>query len=92
MSHRGVVWEEFTDAAIKKVNEQERPIVFIIWGKPAQSKEKMLNNSKHLILKAPHPSPLSAHRGFFGSRPFSQANEFLEKHGVEPINWQIPEL
>lgn len=92
MSHRGVGWEEFTDAAIKKVNEQERPIVFILWGKPAQSKEKMLNNSKHLVLKAPHPSPLSAHRGFFGSRPFSQANEFLEKHGVEPINWQIPEL
>lgn len=90
MSHRGVGWEEFTDAAIRKVNEQNRPIVFILWGKPAQEKEKMLDNPKHMILKAPHPSPLSAYRGFFGSRPFSQTNDFLEKNGVSPINWQIP--
>ena len=92
MSHRGVGWEQFTDAAIQKVNEQDRPIVFILWGKPAQEKEKMLNNPKHLILKAPHPSPLSAYRGFFGSKPFSQTNNFLASHGVEPVNWQIEDI
>lgn len=92
MSHRGVGWDEFTDAAIAAVNKQDRPIVFILWGKPAQEKAAMLNNPKHLILKAPHPSPLSAYRGFFGSRPFSQTNAFLEKNGVSPINWQIPEI
>ena len=86
MSHRGVGWEEFTDAAIGKVNEQERPIVFILWGKPAQEKARMLTNPKHLILKAPHPSPLSAYRGFFGSKPFSQTKKYLESHGMEPIN------
>lgn len=89
MSHRGVGWEEFTNAVIRKVNEIHRPVVFILWGKPAQEKAKMLNNPRHLILKAPHPSPLSAYRGFFGSRPFSQTNAFLEQHGVEPVNWQI---
>lgn len=88
-SHRGIGWEEFTDAAIRVLNEQDRPIVFILWGAPAQKKEKMLNNPKHLILKAPHPSPLSAYRGFFGSKPFSQTNAFLEKNGIEPIDWQI---
>ncbi len=92
MSHRGVGWEEFTNAAIAKVNEQDRPIVFILWGKPAQEKEKMLTNPKHLVLKAPHPSPLSAYRGFFGSRPFSKANDFLVKNGAEPIDWQIPDI
>ena len=89
MSHRGVGWEEFTNAVISKVNEIDRSVVFILWGKPAQEKAKMLNNPRHLILKAPHPSPLSAYRGFFGSRPFSQTNAFLEQHGVEPVNWQI---
>lgn len=88
-SHRGMGWEQFTDAAIRILNEQDRPIVFILWGSPAQKKAQMLNNPKHLILKAPHPSPLSAYRGFFGSRPFSQTNEFLEKNGLEPIDWQI---
>ncbi len=88
-SHRGMGWEEFTDAAIRTLNEQDRPIVFILWGSPAQKKAQMLNNPKHLILKAPHPSPLSAYRGFFGSRPFSQTNEFLVKNGLEPIDWQI---
>lgn len=83
-SHRGIGWEEFTDAA-----SQDRPIVFILWGTPAQRKERMLNNPKHLILKAPHPSPLSAYRGFFGSRPFSRTNDFLKEHGVEPVDWQI---
>lgn len=91
-SHRGIGWEEFTDAAIKALNEQDRPLVFILWGKPAQMKKHMLNNPKHLILEAPHPSPLSAYRGFFGSRPFSQTNAFLEKNGIEPIDWQIDEI
>ena len=88
-SHRGMGWEQFTDAAIRILNEQDRPLVFILWGSPAQKKAQMLNNPKHLILKAPHPSPLSAYRGFFGSRPFSQTNEFLVKNGLEPIDWQI---
>ena len=88
-SHRGIGWEEFTDAAIMALNRQDRPIVFILWGAPAQRKAAMLNNPNHLILKAPHPSPLSAYRGFFGSKPFSQTNEFLKAHGVEPIDWQI---
>lgn len=92
MSHRGVGWDEFTNAAIAVVNKQDRPIVFILWGRPAQEKASMLDNPKHLILKAPHPSPLSAYRGFFGSRPFSKTNEFLQENGVEPIDWQIPEI
>ena len=90
-SHRGIGWEEFTDAAIMALNGQNRPIVFVLWGAPAQKKEKMLTNPNHLILKAPHPSPLSAYRGFFGSRPFSQTNDFLAAHGVEPVDWQIEE-
>lgn len=88
-SHRGMGWEEFTDAAIRILNEQDRPIVFILWGSPAQKKAQMLNNPRHLILKAPHPSPLSAYRGFFGSRPFSQTNDFLKANGLQPIDWQI---
>ena len=91
-SHRGMGWEQFTDAAIRILNEQDRPIVFLLWGRPAQMKEKMLNNPNHLILKAPHPSPLSAYRGFFGSKPFSKTNEFLKAHGVEPIDWQIENI
>ena len=88
-SHRGIGWEEFTDAAIRILNEQDRPIVYLLWGKPAQAKKSMLNNPKHLILEAPHPSPLSAYRGFFGCQHFSQANAFLEKNGIAPIDWQI---
>lgn len=88
-SHHGIGWEEFTDAAIRAVNAQDRPIVYILWGRPAQAKKAMLNNPKHLILEGPHPSPLSAYRGFFGSKPFSQANDFLKANGVEPIDWQI---
>ncbi len=88
-SHRGIGWEEFTDAAIRALNEQNRPIVFILWGRPAQMKKSMLGNPNHLILEAPHPSPLSAYRGFFGSRPFSKTNNFLKEHGIEPIDWQI---
>lgn len=88
-SHRGIGWEEFTDAAIRILNEQDRPMVFLLWGKPAQSKKSMLHNPKHLILTAPHPSPLSAHRGFFGCKHFSRTNEFLEANGLTPIDWQI---
>lgn len=91
-SHRGIGWEEFTDAAIRVLNEQDRPIVFILWGRPAQTKKAMLNNPKHLILEAPHPSPLSAYRGFFGSRPFSKTNSFLKENGIEPIDWQIENI
>lgn len=91
-SHRGIGWEEFTDAAISILNEQDRPIVYLLWGKPAQTKKSMLNNPKHLILEAPHPSPLSAYRGFFGCRHFSKTNEFLKENGLEPIDWQIENL
>ena len=91
-SHRGIGWEEFTDAAIRILNEQDRPIVYLLWGRPAQMKKSMLTNPKHLILEAPHPSPLSAYRGFFGSRPFSRANKFLEQNGIEPIDWQIENI
>ncbi len=88
-SHRGLGWEEFTDAVIRILDAQDRPIVFILWGRPAQAKKSMLRNPGHLILEAPHPSPLSAYRGFFGSRPFSRTNQFLESHGQTPIDWQI---
>lgn len=91
-SHQGKGWEKFTDAVINAVNAQDRPVVYMLWGKPAQSKASMLTNTKHLILKAPHPSPLSAYRGFFGCRHFSQANEFLKSNGVEPIDWQIENI
>lgn len=91
-SHRGIGWEEFTDAAIRALNEQDRPIVYLLWGKPAQAKKSMLNNPKHLILEAPHPSPLSAYRGFFGCQHFSKTNEFLKENGLEPIDWQIENI
>lgn len=91
-SHQGKGWENFTDAVIEAVNAQDRPIVYFLWGRPAQMKEKMLTNPKHLVLKAPHPSPLSAYRGFFGCRHFSQANEFLKANGIEPIDWQIENI
>ena len=91
-SHQGHGWEQFTDAAIRVLNEQDRPMVFILWGRPAQAKAAMLDNKKHLILKAPHPSPLSAYRGFFGSRPFSQTNYFLTQNGLDPIDWQIENI
>ena len=88
-SHRGKGWEQFTDAAIRALNEQDRPIVFLLWGGPAGQKASMLNNPKHLVLKAPHPSPLSAYRGFFGCRHFSKTNAFLEANGIQPIDWEI---
>ena len=91
-SHRGIGWEEFTDAAIRVLNAQDRPMVFILWGRPAQLKKRMLDNPKHLILEAPHPSPLSAYRGFFGSKPFSQTNQFLEANGIATVDQQIDEM
>ena len=91
-SHQGRGWEHFTDAIINAVNSEDRPIVYLLWGRPAQNKAAAVDNPKHLILKAPHPSPLSAYRGFMGCRHFSQANEFLKKNGVEPIDWQIENI
>ena len=85
-------WEHFTDAVIQAVNEQDHPVVYLLWGRPAQNKMSMLTNPRHLILKAPHPSPLSAYRGFFGCRHFSQCNEFLKANGVEPVDWQIENI
>lgn len=90
-SHRGQGWETFTDAVIEKLNEREQPVVFILWGKPAQTKTAMIDQSRHIILKAPHPSPLSASRGFFGSKPFSKVNDALIALGEEPIDWRLPE-
>ena len=88
-SHKGYGWEKFTDAIISKVNEEDRPIVFLLWGAPAQKKKKLLNNPKHLILEAPHPSPLSVYRGFWGCKHFSKTNDFLVNNGIEPIDWQL---
>ncbi len=91
-SHKGIGWEQFTDAVIAGLNKEDRPIVFLLWGAPAQRKSKMLNNPKHLILEAPHPSPLSAYRGFFGCRHFSRTNDFLVQNGLTAIDWQIENL
>lgn len=91
-SHKGHGWEYFTDAILEAVNRQDRPIVYMLWGSQAQSKIPMLTNPQHLILKAPHPSPLSAYRGFFGCRHFSKCNEFLRAHGESEIDWQIPDV
>ncbi|MCS7028659.1 MAG: uracil-DNA glycosylase [Bacteroidia bacterium] len=86
-SHKDKGWEEFTDATIKALNERKEPIVFLLWGKPAQSKEKLITNPHHLVLKAAHPSPYSADKGFFGCRHFSKTNAFLQANGLEPIQW-----
>ena len=91
-SHRGIGWEEFTDAAIRAVDGVNRPVVFMLWGRPAQNKKSMLHNPAHLVLEAPHPSPLSAYRGFFGCRHFSRANQFLTENGLSPIDWQIENI
>ncbi len=91
-SHKGVGWERFTDAVIEALDREDRPIVFLLWGSPAQRKAEMLHNPNHLILKAPHPSPLSAYRGFFGCKHFSTANRFLQEHGETPIDWQIENI
>ena len=88
-SHKDHGWEQFTDAIIRAVDAEDRPLVFLLWGRPAQMKAEMLHSRRHLVLTAPHPSPLSAYRGFFGCRHFSRTNDFLRASGVEPVDWQI---
>lgn len=88
-SHHGIGWEEFTSNVIKLLNLREKPMVFMLWGADAKAKASLISNPQHLVLKAAHPSPLSAYNGFFGCRHFSQANEFLTSRGVEPIDWAI---
>ena len=90
-SHRGRGWETFTDAIIHRLNDRQDGLVFILWGSYAQKKGAFIDRSRHLVLSAPHPSPLSAHRGFFGSRPFSRTNEWLEKRGFPPVDWRLSE-
>ncbi|MXQ48236.1 uracil-DNA glycosylase [Streptococcus pneumoniae] len=85
--HANLIWEPFTDAVISLLDQREEPLVFILWGAYARKKKILIKNSKHLILEAPHPSPLSSYRGFFGSKPFSKTNQFLEEHHQQPINW-----
>ncbi len=88
-SHQGQGWEQLTDRIIEVLNEQTSPIVFVLWGAYAQKKGRIVNNPQHLVLRSPHPSPLSAYRGFFGSKPFSKINDFLIDNGKAPINWQV---
>lgn len=90
-SHRNKGWEQFTSEVIKTLNKKEHPVVYLLWGRAAQQKETLIDTSKHYILRAAHPSPLSAHNGFFGCRHFSETNAILTKHGLEPIDWRIPE-
>ena len=87
-SHKGMGWERLTNRLIESLNELNHPVIFILWGKPAQDKEKLITNPNHILLKAPHPSPLSAYRGFFGSKPFSRVNDILIQQGQSPIRWK----
>jgi uracil-DNA glycosylase len=89
-SHAGKGWQHFTDKVIEVVSQEQPRLVFLLWGAHAQSKEKLIDTSKHLVLKSVHPSPLSAHRGFIGNGHFSRSNKFLEQHGLSPINWRLP--
>ena len=91
-SHRGQGWEIFTDKIISLLNEHEKPLAFILWGRPARNKKSMIIDPKHFIVESAHPSPLSAHNGFFGSRPFSKVNNFLNSIGEKEIDWQIPDI
>ncbi len=91
-SHKGMGWESFTDKVISILNDREKPVIFILWGKNAQEKQKLITSSHHFIIKAPHPSPFSAHRGFFGSKPFSQVNQLLKEMGSTEIDWHIPSM
>ena len=88
-SHRDIGWEFFTDNIIKKINEKESPVVYILWGAFARSKKYLITNPKHLIIESTHPSPFSAHNGFFGSKPFSKTNKFLKENNIKPIDWQL---
>ena len=89
MSHKDAGWEIFTDAVMKKLDEMDRPMVFVLWGRHAQQKERLITNLSHLVIKSAHPSPLSAYRGFFGSEIFSKTNAFLSGNGVDPIDWSL---
>lgn len=89
-SHQGRGWERFTDQVISKLNAKPEPLVFVLWGSYAQQKGKVIDRHRHLVIESPHPSPLSAHRGFLGSKPFSKINAFLTQHDLKPINWAIP--
>jgi len=89
-SHQGKGWETFTDAVIQHLNNERAGIVFMLWGSYAQKKGQIIDRKKHLVLQSPHPSPLSAHRGFFGNKHFSKANDYLIAQGLEPIDWQLP--
>lgn len=91
-SHQGRGWERFTDQVIARLNARSEPLVFVLWGSYAQQKGKVIDKHRHLVIESPHPSPLSAHRGFFGSKPFSKINAFLERHDLKPIDWAIPEM
>lgn len=91
-SHKGKGWETFTDHIIETLNLREEPVIFVLWGNNARSKKKLIDANKHYIIESAHPSPLSASRGFFGSKPFSQVNDILIKLGKEPIDWQIPNI
>lgn len=91
-SHQGMGWEQFTDRVISLLNQRREPVVFMLWGRHAQAKQALITNKHHLVLKSAHPSPFSAHRGFFGSRPFSKANQFLREQGREVIDWQLPNI
>lgn len=88
-SHKSIGWTTFTDAIIRTLNEREKPMVFLLWGANARSKKELITNPNHLILETVHPSPLSAYQGFFGCRHFSKANEFLYRHGIQPVNWDL---
>ena len=88
-SHKDKGWEQLTDTIIKKINAKQEPVVFILWGLNARSKKQYISNPKHLIIESAHPSPLSAYKGFFGSRPFSKTNDFLIRNNLTPINWEI---
>lgn len=87
LSHRGIGWEEFTDSIIKKINEKDSTVVYILWGSYARSKKYLITNPKHYVIESAHPSPLSENKGFFGSKPFSKTNEILIKNNIKPINW-----
>lgn len=89
MSHAKIGWEIFTNAVIEKINEKKEPVVYILWGNHAKARKKFINNKNHLIIEGVHPSPLSANKGFFGSKPFSRANEFLKERGVTPPSWKV---
>ena len=91
-SHRGMGWENLTDSVIRALNAREEPVVFLLWGSPARTKKKLITEGRHFVLEAAHPSPLSAHNGFFGCRHFSKTNAILKRLGREPIDWQIPNI